>query len=828
MADVSAYDPVFEAAGNEWNVDPQLLKAMAIQESGGRANAVSKAGAVGVMQIMPDTAKTLGITDPTDPVQSIYGAAKYMNRALDKEGSVEDALRNYHGGDGWRQAYGPESRGYVPAVTKHYQILGQFKAALADPDPSVTTDAAPATTPAPATPTGAGKAMPAPDYSDFLKRTGATADDAPSAAAGHEDFLTRTGAAPPSTVTTTTQEAPAGAPPSTDDMFPSGTPQGADVPQWMMQAPPSLEDVRSKIQQGETSILNALRPGPDAGMPEQVLRTAAAVGVHGLSGLAQLPVNALIGLREGPSGGVTWNPNTGTYGLTPEAASVVPFATGIGGRDIRFTPRGGSPLEFVPPARSGGPLPPDTAANLLSPDARARATEPPAGPTTSTGVPVTPPAPVAAPPVAVPPQPIPNNLTPAQVAEFRNIPEALPPAAKPIATQADAAARADQIINHFASIGNKEPIPGAEGALPTITGNSGLATLYRAVRDSDTPVPFTTLENASKAKAMSTLEDMGATTSQASQDRLAAAIENRAKTTAPMYKQAFDNKTSADTTGSTQMVEDLLKSKAKQNDNLRPELEAIQKKLAGETDPEQLKGIVDNIDTTMDRLGTEGKGDRETRRVMSAVKDQLISEIGPAAPGFDAAQATYSRLSRDVDRMKYFQGRKLTDLQGNPTLGNMRSMLDDIRKKQAGDKFHPADSVTPEDVKTIQGIHDQMQREQFTATAGKALGSNTFQNLATNAQVGRLGGHMSNALLGAGAAGVDMLYGGSGLGGAIVGNVLAEGGKYVRGRMAATAEATAERGRAMLMQELRDRLLNIDNKGVDALNKANQRPSIPR
>jgi hypothetical protein len=168
VADVTAYDPVFEAAGNEWNVDPQLLKAMAIQESGGRTNAVSKAGALGVMQIMPDTAKILGITDPTDPVQSIYGAAKYMNRALDKEGSVEDALRNYHGGDGWRQAYGDESRNYVPAVTKHYQMLGQFKAALADPNPSLTTDAAAAAAPAPATPTGAGKAMASDDLPSWL------------------------------------------------------------------------------------------------------------------------------------------------------------------------------------------------------------------------------------------------------------------------------------------------------------------------------------------------------------------------------------------------------------------------------------------------------------------------------------------------------------------------------------------------------------------------------------------------------------------------------------------------------------------------------------
>ena len=123
MADVSQFDAVFQAAGEEWNVDPRLLKAVATQESGGNTRAVSRAGAQGLMQIVPETQKTLGITDPNDPVQSIYGAAKYLNEALEKEQSPEGALLYYHGGPGWRGAYGPESRGYVPAVSAHYQKL---------------------------------------------------------------------------------------------------------------------------------------------------------------------------------------------------------------------------------------------------------------------------------------------------------------------------------------------------------------------------------------------------------------------------------------------------------------------------------------------------------------------------------------------------------------------------------------------------------------------------------------------------------------------------------------------------------------------------------
>lgn len=122
---MAQYDPIFQAAGAEWNVDPTLLKAIAWPESRGNPKAVSPAGAQGLMQIMPDTQKALGVTDPLDPVQSIFGGAKYMSQALDAEKSPEEALLYYHGGPDWRAPgkFGPESRGYVPLVTQRYQQL---------------------------------------------------------------------------------------------------------------------------------------------------------------------------------------------------------------------------------------------------------------------------------------------------------------------------------------------------------------------------------------------------------------------------------------------------------------------------------------------------------------------------------------------------------------------------------------------------------------------------------------------------------------------------------------------------------------------------------
>lgn len=136
MADpLDRYDEIFKAAAEEWNVDPLLLRALAAQESSGNPRALSPKGAQGLMQIMPDTQKGLGVTDPHDPVQTIFGAAKYMNEALEAEGSPEYALLYYHGGPKWREKFGPESRGYVPAIARRYKALQAAQQAAPPPAP---------------------------------------------------------------------------------------------------------------------------------------------------------------------------------------------------------------------------------------------------------------------------------------------------------------------------------------------------------------------------------------------------------------------------------------------------------------------------------------------------------------------------------------------------------------------------------------------------------------------------------------------------------------------------------------------------------------------
>lgn len=117
----TSMDSIFEEAAERYDVPVSLLRAVAKAESGFNANAVSKSGAMGVMQLMPATAKSLGVTDPFDAKQNIMGGAKYLKENLDRFQNVELALAAYNAGPGSVQKYGgippyKETQNYVKKV----------------------------------------------------------------------------------------------------------------------------------------------------------------------------------------------------------------------------------------------------------------------------------------------------------------------------------------------------------------------------------------------------------------------------------------------------------------------------------------------------------------------------------------------------------------------------------------------------------------------------------------------------------------------------------------------------------------------------------------
>jgi hypothetical protein len=118
-------DAIFEEAGRRYNLSPDLLKAVAKVESNFRPDAVSRVGAMGIMQLMPGTAKHLGVDDPFDIRQNIFGGARYLREQLDRfDGDITLALAAYNAGWPAVQRHGGvppirETQNYVQKVLSH-------------------------------------------------------------------------------------------------------------------------------------------------------------------------------------------------------------------------------------------------------------------------------------------------------------------------------------------------------------------------------------------------------------------------------------------------------------------------------------------------------------------------------------------------------------------------------------------------------------------------------------------------------------------------------------------------------------------------------------
>lgn len=115
---------LIQQAATQYGVDPNLLRAHIQQESGGNPNVTSSAGAQGVAQLMPKTARGLGVTNAYDPAQAIPGAAKLIAENMAAtHGDVATAILRYHGGPD-QSKWGPKTQAYQKAVMAGYQKGG--------------------------------------------------------------------------------------------------------------------------------------------------------------------------------------------------------------------------------------------------------------------------------------------------------------------------------------------------------------------------------------------------------------------------------------------------------------------------------------------------------------------------------------------------------------------------------------------------------------------------------------------------------------------------------------------------------------------------------
>lgn len=120
-------DELFENASEKYGVDVNLLKAVGFVESSFRADAVSKSGAMGVMQLMPYTAEEYGVDDPYDAEQNIEGGAKLLRDLLEKyDGNITLCVAAYNAGSGAVDRSGgvPDIEQTVNYVKKINDVLG--------------------------------------------------------------------------------------------------------------------------------------------------------------------------------------------------------------------------------------------------------------------------------------------------------------------------------------------------------------------------------------------------------------------------------------------------------------------------------------------------------------------------------------------------------------------------------------------------------------------------------------------------------------------------------------------------------------------------------
>jgi len=739
---VANYGPIFEAAAREWNVDPRLLRAVATQESGGNPNARSRAGAVGVMQIMPGTGRELGVTDLTNAEQSIYGGAKYLSQMLDKYKHPELALAAYNAGPGRVDAFlkggalPDETLKYVPAIKAHYERLG---------------------------PVADRRASGVMSDDDFLKAIGGgakPATTAPGATISDDDFL--------KAIAPTTEAKPA-----PTDKRQQGDPDNPVMPQRFQRradlgprSSPAVEtgttvgdiaasagNIGSAAAQGfregsqpmpplVTPVMEGLGVYPPAAGGGTLLQRANKLVMDPLAAGGELALRLGGGVIRGLQAGVT---QAGREGGDAPMLGVLGSPQQLG-RDLAAMPDafmgalpGGAPRQpnrLAPAAPEYVPLPDKPRVYMRADIGETRAAPefmPP-------GVQRPPVAPVA------PPDFLPPGATMAPAADDAAM-GGRRSAGAAAATDAEANMSRKEMVTQRGTAERKlleESQPTGADATEYVPGSipteAQIAQTTEAARSEKSMA-------TQSAAAKQIYDDHQARTNQARADfyddaqgtptlRLRLELARNEQYEAEVAR-AMRNKGASDPNPTVTLAQTILDGPAGRQEAVEKTLKNVIARMTDKdgnlyTDPEMLAGVRAHIRNLLEGKTDDSSQAKLARKQLMQVRDELDKAIELGAPGFRQAVTNYAEASGPIDEMQLLQdwSAKIRANNGNGpiTFQGVQRMLKDIVASRESTLPDLAHGITDETMARLWALRNDLRRQNQSERLARAPGSDSAQN----------------------------------------------------------------------------------------------------
>jgi hypothetical protein len=760
-----SYDDAFMSAGKQYGIDPQLIKTVFHLESGGNPLSVaSDQGAVGGMQMLPATAKSLGVSDPTDMSQAIPAAANYLAQGLKATGTPEGALAYYHAGPN-QAGWGPKTAAYVSkgqALYDQVPIRGGQVDQTIDPDVAAGQALLKSLTSPQAA--GAGGSTPIDHDPDYARGQAVLASlTSPQAVQAEQ------GAADPGMMSNIMSGLHQGG----RDVATTAS-QFAD---WVDKKVPALKALDDAVlAPGEQAQADATRAENTAAYNASPAASSwSGAGGRLVGGaIASAPIGGLVGKVVGPiAGAITGAAGVGAVDAAGRAAltpGVLPAIGRIGSRLVAGSGEG-------------------AAQGAVQAGATSSASDEPVGDQIAGGAEVgglLGAAGVGAKGVLWDaPKAIYNKLTGSGIAEDLEAKLAARVAEKPAS---DASARSPQADGAAASVDSQSQPAGAqvspadapqmtdkqmldargrdetnklraaapEGMDATQYVNGSNPTLAETMGDAKTALEQKAISEdhrvakmyVSARKAADEARDIHARDLMGD-DVTKGNLEQARQDNLDVGKPAaFDGKQPTDAAPTVKVISDI---KNGAEGKMGPVSDAMDEALGKlydkdgnlETDPEMLYGARRHIDYMMSKVGALDKPARAAAvSQLQQVKKSLDGVIEDGAPGYRAYMDQYAADSRPIDVQEYLQG-KLKQMYGNgsyPTYKGVQAVMDDIVSKRKMSGFNAPKSIDDDTMQGLWNLRDDLRRQR-NLDLGTARGSNTNQMGNVASQLGMLGAH---------------------------------------------------------------------------------------